>query len=93
MTIKDIFSIAASIVISVGGIGAIIFGLSKWLGDLIANQLLEKYKFSHEKDLENLKKEYQKELEVTKNELDKTTSLGYWNSRNYISCIFNWTLF
>lgn len=72
MTVKDIFSIAASIIVSVGGAGVIIFGLSKWLGDLIANRLLENYKFNHERDLENLKKEYQKEIEVSKSELEKS---------------------
>jgi hypothetical protein len=72
MELKDILTIAASIILSIGGAGAIIIGVSKWFGDLIASRILDNYKFKHERDLENLKKDYQKELEITKSELDKS---------------------
>ena len=46
------------------GIGAtVIFGLSKWLGGIWSNRILEDEKQKNRKDLEKIKKEFQKEIE------------------------------
>ena len=49
---KDIISIAAAILGSVGAAGAIILGLSNWLGKVWANRLIEKDKLIASKDME-----------------------------------------
>ncbi|HCO95908.1 MAG TPA: hypothetical protein DIU00_18555 [Phycisphaerales bacterium] len=49
---KDIISIAAAILGSVGAAGAIILGLSNWLGKVWANRLFEKDKLIASKKME-----------------------------------------
>src|SRR5437868_8459072 len=77
MQLKNIIEIAASIIIAFGGSSVIILGLSRWLGEIISNRILERYKFRHEKELEALKTKYSTELEITKSELDKSKHLFY----------------
>lgn len=68
LTWNDVFKLAGSVIVSVGGAGFIIFCLSSWLGKVWASRILEKEK-----------NEYRKELECYKNELDKlkTVALRY----------------
>ena len=49
---KDILEIAAAIMASVGVSGAIIYGLSNWLGKVWANRLLEHDKLLTAKEIE-----------------------------------------
>jgi hypothetical protein len=67
-TIYTAFAILASLGISSG----IILGFGKWFGNIIANRILDRYKFQHEKDLEALKTKYSTELEMTKAELERS---------------------
>lgn len=71
----DFLNLAGSLIISIGGAGVLIIGLSKYFGDNLAKALLQKHKFSHEKDLEEIKSKYSTELETTKNELEKSKAL------------------
>jgi hypothetical protein len=75
MTFKDALSLVAALFLSVGGAGAIILLFARWLGDILSQSLLEKYKNTHERELEQLKSKYQTELEKTKTELEKTKVL------------------
>lgn len=72
MNYEEIFAIGAAIIVSLGGAGAIILGISKWLGDFIATRLINKYKFKHDRELEGIKSKYTHELELIKSELDKS---------------------
>ena len=64
----DAFKIIASALASTGVGGAIILGLSSWLGKVWANRLIE-----------SIKKVYQKEIESYRTQLEilKTTALRY----------------
>lgn len=52
MSVKDIFAIAASIILSVGGSGALICALSKFLAERIANRIDKKYQQRIDQELE-----------------------------------------
>ncbi len=68
----DIFEIAGAIVLSAGGVGAVLFGLSSWLGKVWASRILASEKAQYAEQLSRL----QGELEATNRrlqaELDKT---------------------
>ncbi len=68
MNLNDIWKIVLGIITSVGGIGLIIIGISKYLGNLFANKYVEK-----------IKKDFEKEVEEYKTHLDirKSTTLRY----------------
>jgi hypothetical protein len=51
MTIADIVSVAAAAMLSVGGAGAIMIGLSKYFGDRLAERWIEGIKAAHAKEL------------------------------------------
>lgn len=57
------FQVVLTFIASVGGAGAIIIGVSNWLGGVLANRLLEKYKAEQAADLEELKNRYTREIE------------------------------
>ena len=59
MNTKEVFTISAAILGSVGGAAAIIFGLSSWLGKVWANRILEKDKLKYTTELEKIKTELQ----------------------------------
>lgn len=60
---------------SIGGATVVILGLAKWFGDFLSKQLLDNYKFKHERDLEQIKSKYSRELEETKLALEKVKSM------------------
>ena len=69
---NDIFKISTAIIVSLGGGGAIVLWLAKWVGNIFANKYVEKFKYEIQKDLEDhktlLRKEeflFQKEFEAT----------------------------
>ncbi|HKM93618.1 MAG TPA: hypothetical protein VJY41_08205 [Prolixibacteraceae bacterium] len=72
---KEIWDWLATILIVLGSAGGIILALSKWIGGILANKLLESDKAKYQRELENLKSKYQKELESKKNELEKSKAL------------------
>lgn len=57
------FQVVFALIGSVGGAGAIIIGTSNWLGGVMANRLLEKYKAEQAAELEELKNRYNREIE------------------------------
>lgn len=71
-TLTNILNIAGSIIISIGGAGAIIFGLSSWLGKVWANRLMEQEKANYSKELEKLKSEFTQNTERYKLQLKKS---------------------
>src|SRR5208282_3422949 len=75
MPMKDVLELAASIIASVGGAGAIIFGLSNKLGKIWADRLMEKEKAKYSQELEELKSRFVKETEQYKVQLKKSEFL------------------
>ncbi len=73
MSMTDAFGLAASIIASVGGAGAIIFGLADKLGKVWADRLMEKEKTIHSEQLEKIKAKYSQELEELKSKFVKET--------------------
>jgi hypothetical protein len=63
MTLADALTIVGTAVVSIGGAGAIIFGLSAWLGKVWADRLMATETANHAKDLETLRSEHQASLE------------------------------
>lgn len=57
MPFEDILSIALTIIASLGGGGAIVFGLSTWLGKLWADRLMQRERQKHDIELEHLRSE------------------------------------
>lgn len=64
MTWAELGTLAASVILSLGGGGAIVLGLSNWIGKLLAGRYVEK-----------LKHEIQEELETHKTRLRKSEFL------------------
>jgi hypothetical protein len=54
MTVGDFFSIAGSILLSLGGGAVIVAALAKWLGGVWASRILESERASHAQELEIL---------------------------------------
>ena len=63
LNLESALNLFIAFIISIGGSSAIFFGLSNWLGNLIANRLLDKWKAEKEGELEALKNHYTIELE------------------------------
>ncbi|MDD4296364.1 MAG: hypothetical protein PHC69_05330 [Ruminiclostridium sp.] len=67
----EIFKVAGAIIASIGGAGAVLFGLSSWLGKVWANRILEKEKRVHTEQLEKYKSELSKQIEFARSENEK----------------------
>ena len=52
---QNIINIIATIIVSIGGTGVIILGISKYIGEIFAKRLEERYKNKIDKDLEEYK--------------------------------------
>ncbi len=76
MAWKDILSIIATAIASVGGAGAIIWALSSFFGKMWANKLLEKQKAEYQKDIEAYKSALSCELEKVKATNEKLTYIS-----------------
>ena len=68
----DLTTIAATVVVSLGGGGAIVLGLANWIGKILANKYVEKLKQEIQEELESHKTRlrkseflFQKEFEAT----------------------------
>lgn len=72
MQLNDILAISGTILASIGGGTAIVFGFSNWLGKVWANRLMEKEKNAHSRELESLKNTFLKETESYKVKLKKS---------------------
>ena len=69
---NDIFKLLVAVLVSIGGAGAIILGLSSWLGKIWANKLMEKDKSKYAKELERLKSDFTQDTEKYKIQLKKS---------------------
>jgi hypothetical protein len=58
VSLKDAFEMAAAVIVSLGGGGAIVFGLSGFLGKLWADRALQSQKAEGERQLERQRQEY-----------------------------------
>lgn len=66
----DLLEIVKLLLASFGGATVAIVALTKWLGNLWANKILEKEKAKYIKELEGEKAKYNIELEMHKNQLE-----------------------
>jgi hypothetical protein len=55
MTLTELISIGATVVVSLGGGGVVVFGLSNWFGKLWADRLMESERHRYAIDLEQLR--------------------------------------
>ena len=63
---ENIVNIISWIVISVGGAGVVILGISHWIGKIWANKFVEKHKGKYEKELEHYKSKINTRLNKTR---------------------------
>ena len=63
---RVIVEIAGSIIVALGGGGAIVVGLSSWLGKVWADRLMQKEKATHDRELEDFKVQALRKLEEQK---------------------------
>lgn len=64
---QNILNIISVIIVSVGGTGVIILGISKWIGKILLDEFSQEYKIKCEKELET----YKSKINVELNKLDK----------------------
>lgn len=77
---KDIINLISVIIVSAGGTGAIILGLSNWIGQIWLNKFAEKHRVKYEKELEV----YRTELNARLNKFDKIEEKALYISKiNY----------
>lgn len=69
----EVLSIASTIILSLGGSGAIIIGLSNWLGKIWANRILEKEKHKYTKELEEYKNTLSEKMSILNSLIDKSS--------------------
>ncbi|WP_297810230.1 hypothetical protein [uncultured Methylophaga sp.] len=72
MAIREIFEIGGAVLLSLGGAGAIIFGLSSWLGKVWAARILAEEKAKYGQDLEAFKSALSNEAERHRVRLKKS---------------------
>lgn len=58
---SDIGSLVLTVIASLGGVAVIVFALSRWLGQVWANRIVEAEKAAHARDLETAKADLAKE--------------------------------
>lgn len=77
MNFEDLLSVSTVIIGSIGSAGAIIFGMSSWLGKVWASRLMNTEKFKHQQELlvitENIKNKNNVELEKLKAKIESTS--------------------
>ena len=69
MTWDDAFKIASSILVSIGGGAAILFGLSSWLGKIWAEKILSSDRDRYNRQLEMLKSDLSSDVEKLKSQM------------------------
>lgn len=70
MAPSDYWNVAAAVIVSLGGGGAIVLALSSFLGKVWASRILEAERAKYAKDLESTRATYAGELEQLKSQLD-----------------------
>lgn len=74
MNLHDLTTIAAMVVLSLGGGGAIILGLANWIGKILANRYVEKLKQEIQQELERHKTRLRKSEFLFQKEFDATSA-------------------
>jgi len=72
---NEALEISGIVIAAFGGGSAIVLGLTKWSGELMANTLLNRVRQNHERELEKLKTEYNKELELLRTDQQKVLKI------------------
>lgn len=70
MEIQDILATASAIIVSIGGSGAIICGVSNFLSSRIANRIEYKYQQKLEKEIEEYKTQLENKRYITQSQFD-----------------------
>jgi len=71
MTLSEVFQIAATILVSLGGAGAIVMACASWLGKVWANRILESDRRKYSEELERVRSELEASRRMLQAELDK----------------------
>lgn len=71
-TATQIFEIAGAIILSVGGAGAVLLGLSSYVGKIWAQRILAQDRQKYETELEALKSRFEASNRELQGEIDKT---------------------
>ena len=71
----EVLKIVAGVIAALGGGGAIVAGLSSWLGKVWANRLMAEEKAKYEKELERLAKQLERKNYVSKVRFDAEFSI------------------
>jgi hypothetical protein len=74
MTFTDAAKLAGALIVSLGGAGAIILGLSNWIGGLLANRYVERVKGEIAKELEDFKTRLKKSEFVFQKQYEAASS-------------------
>jgi hypothetical protein len=72
MTSSDVWHVALAVLASLGGGGAIVFGLSSWLGKVWATRLLESERAKYAEELERLRSNLEQANRLLQGEIEKT---------------------
>jgi hypothetical protein len=63
MNIFEIIQIATAIILSLGGSGLILIGLTSWLAKVWANRIMQDEKLKHDRELASLREEFRGKIE------------------------------
>ena len=61
--LQEVLAVASTVLLSLGGAGAIILGLSSWLGRVWAEKILQNARYEHELRVEKLRAQLQRDVE------------------------------
>lgn len=77
---QEILNVISLIIVSVGGTGVVILGISSFIGKIWINKFADKYRVKYDKELEN----YKSEINLGLNKLDKIEEKALYISKvNY----------
>jgi hypothetical protein len=72
MDLKALVEVAATIIVGLGGAGAIVIACASWLGKVWASRILEADRLKYGRELERFRSELEASHRVLQGELDKT---------------------
>lgn len=76
MSAADAWGIATAVLVSLGGGGAIVFGLSSWLGKVWADRLMQREAQAHSAELEQLRDRLRRETDAELEQLRRRWEVG-----------------
>ena len=93
MNVQTIWSLAGSIIASVGGAGVIICAVAGYVSTQVAKHLDVKYEQRLNKELEQFKSSLDQRRYITKAQFDREFDIYYTLSENYYSMVMHLTTF